>query len=190
MSEPEHTFEAYSYRTSSRFGSRVRVSIDAGIVTVTGPRVGGSIYRLWIAAQLLLFWLMVPAVLAAVVLWDGRYLLLALALLVLHWAVSTFGAVSFWELANVTAFMEGSMGVTIGFPLSSVQRVRIGRGWARNGLWLAIPPYVPAVNQMSEGICVSFEAPDGETGQDVVYALQMQTPEIAQSLARLLEAQG
>jgi hypothetical protein len=189
MSEREKVFEAYSYRTSARFGSRVRVSVDGGMVTVTGPRVGASIYRLWIVAQLILFWLIVPALLAAVVHWDWRYLVLALVLAVTHWALGTFGAVSFWELANLTAFTEGTMGTTVEFPVSAVKRVKIGRGWARNGLWLVIPLYVPGLNQAAGGICVSFEAPDGETGADAVYALHMQTKEIAQSLADLLGQQ-
>jgi len=189
MSEREQVFEAYSYRTSSRFGSRVRVSIDGGRVTVTGPRVGAFIYRLWIVAQVIVFWLVVPVLAAAALLRDWRYLVLALGLLVTHWAVGTFGAVSFWELANVNAFTEGAMGTTIEFPVSAVKRVKIGRGWARKGLWLVIPLYVPGLNQMAEGYCVSFEAPDGETGRDTVYALHMQTKEIAQSLAGLLEEQ-
>ncbi len=186
MSTQQKSFEAYSYRTSSRFGSRVQVSIDDGVVTVTGPRVGRFTYRLWIVAQIILFWLIVPALLAAAVLWDWRYLALALALAVIHWAVGTFGAVSFWELANVNAFSEGSRGATVEFPLSAVKRVKIGRGWARNGLWLVIPLYIPGLNQMAEGYCVSFEAPDGETGRDGVYALHMQTKEIARSLEESL----
>jgi len=188
MSERE-VFEAYSYRTSSRFGSRVKVSIDEGMATVTGPRVGVFIYRLWIVAQVIVFWLIVPSLLAAVVLWDWRYLIVALGLLVTHWAIGTFGAVSFWELANVNAFTEGTMGTTIEFPVSAVERVKIGRGWTRNGLWLVIPLFVPGLNRMAEGYCVSFEVPDGETGEEAVYALHMQTKEIAQLLAGLLKAQ-
>ena len=133
--------------------------------------------------------MIVPALLAAVVLRDWRYLVLALVLAAIHWAVGTFGAVSFWELANVNAFSEGTMGTTIEFPMNAVKRVKIGRGWARNGLWLVIPLFVPGLNQMAEGYCVSFEAPDGETERDAVYALHMQTKEIAQSLADLLEEQ-
>ena len=186
MSEREKVFEAYSYRTSSRFGSRVKVSIDGGIVAVTGPRVGVLTYRLWIVVQLIVFWLIVPALLAAAGLWDWRYLVLALVLAVIHWAIGTFGAVSFWELANVNAFSEGTMGTTVEFPVSAVKGVKIGRGWARNGLWLVIPLYMPGLNRMAEGYCVSFEAPERETGRDAVYALHMQTKGMAQSLANLL----
>jgi phytoene dehydrogenase-like protein len=51
MSIQEKSFEGYSYRTSSRFGSRVQVSIGEGMVTVTGPRVGVFIYRLALTAE-------------------------------------------------------------------------------------------------------------------------------------------
>lgn len=190
MSKSEKAFEAYSYRTGSRFGSRVRVSTDGGVVAITGPRIGVSVYRAWIVAQLIVFWLIVPALLATVVLWNWRYLVLAVALAIIHWMVGTFGAVSFWELANLNAFTEGSMGTTVEFPVSAVQRVKIGPGWARNGLWLVIPLYVPGLNQVAEGVCVSFEAPDGDTGRDAVYALHMQTKEIARSLADLLREPG
>ena len=183
----ETSFEAYSYRTSSRFGSRVRVSVEGQAVSVSGPRVGVVIYHLWIAAQLVLFWLIVPVLLAAVVLWDWRYLVVALVLAVAHWAVSTFGAVSLWELENVKAFTAGTKGQTTTFAVSAVKRVMVGRGWARKGLWLVIAPYLAGINKMAEGYAVSFEAPDRETHGDAVYALHMQTKEEAQALVRLLD---
>lgn len=181
------SFEGYSYRTSSRFGSRVKVSVDSATVSVTGPRVGILVYRLWIAVQVVLFWLIVPALLAAVVLWDWRVLLLALALAVAHWAVGGACAGCLWEMANLVAFMSGTKGKTTTFPVSAVKDVKIGRGWARKGLWLVIPPYVAGINKMAEGHCVSFEAPDGDTGRDAVYAFHMRTKEDAWALAKLLE---
>ena len=187
MAEHETTFEGYSYRTSSRFGSRVKVSVDGQMISVTGPRVGVLTYRLWIAAQVVLFWLIVPALLAAVVLWDWRYLVLTLALAVTHLGVGGAGAGCLWEMANLTAFMSGTMGATTSFAVSAVKGVMIGRGWARKGLWLVIPPYVAGVNKWAEGYCVSFEAPDGDTGGDAVYAFHMRTTEDAQALAKLLE---
>jgi len=129
----------------------------------------------------------VPVLLAAVILWDGRYLVVALVLAVAHWAVSTFGAVSLWELENVKAFTAGTKGQTTTLAVSAVKRVMVGRGWARKGLWLVIAPYVAGINKMAEGYTVSFEAPDGETDGDAVYALHMQTREAAQALVRLLE---
>ena len=187
MTDRQTTFEGYSYRTSSRLGSRVKVSVDGATVSVTGPRVGVLIYRLWIAIQVIVFWLIIPALLAAVVLWDWRYLFLALVLAVAHWAIGGAGAGCLWEIANLTAFMSGTTGVTISFPVSAVKDVKIGRGWARKGLWLVIPLYVAGVNKWAEGFCVSFEAPNGDTGREVIYAFHMQTKEDAQALARLLQ---
>ena len=182
------SFEGYSYRTSSRFGSRVKVSVDGRRVSVTGPRVGVLMYRLWIAIQVVLLALVVAALLAAV-LWDWRYLVLGLALAVAHLAVGGFGAGCLWEGANLAAFAAGTMGQTTSFPVSAVKRVKIGHGWARNGLWLVILPYVAQINQLSEGRVVSFEAPDGDTGADAVYAFYMYTEEDAQTLVRLLEGE-
>ena len=82
------------------------------------------------------------------------------------------------------------MGATASFPIGDVKRVRIGRGWAQRGMWLLILPYVAGINSMAEGYCVSFEAPDGETGQDVVYALHMRSTEDAPKLAAFLEGRG
>ena len=100
MSTREVMFEGYSYRTSSRFGGRSRISVNGEMVTVTGPRTNVLVYRLWIATQAILLWAIVPALLAAAILRDWRYLVVALVLAVAHWAVGTFGAVCFWELAN------------------------------------------------------------------------------------------
>ena len=188
MIAPGVVLEGYHYRTSARFGGRVGVSVDAETVTITGPRVGVGIYRLWIAAQVILLYAILPALGAAVVLWNWRYLALALGLLVAHWAVGTFGAVSLWELENVNAFTQGTRGETMTFPVGTVKRVEIGRAWARKGLRWVIPHFAVAVDQWATETCVSFEAPDGATGRDAVYALQMQSAEDARTLARLLGA--
>jgi hypothetical protein len=59
------------------------------------------------------------------------------------------------------------------FPVTSVKRVKIGPGWARNWLWLLILPYVAGINKMSEGHAVSFEAPAGDAPGDAAYAFHM-----------------
>ena len=183
----ENTFEAYSYRTSSRFGSRVKISVDNETVTIIGPRVGSFIYGIWIKLQIVLFWSIIPVLLVAAVLWDWRFLVLALILAFTHWFVGGAGAGCLWEMANLTAFTVGVFVKTISFPLSEVKDIRVGRGWARKGLWAVIPLFVAGVNQWAEGFCVSFEAPDGEKGKEVVYALHMRTKEDAQSLAGALK---
>jgi hypothetical protein len=184
MTEGLTSFDGYGYRTSSRFGSWSRITVDGETVSITGPRVGVLPYRLWLVAQLLLLALVVPAVLAGVAARDWRYLLLVPALLVLHWYVGVMGAAGLWELANMTAI--GSGHPTHTFPVGSVRRVKIGPGWARRGLWLVILPYVAGINKMAEGHAVSFEAPAGDTEGDAVYAFHMNTEEEARQLATLL----
>lgn len=77
MTVSRRTFEGYSYRTSSRYGSRATVSVDGPAVAITGPRIDAIVYRLWTGTQGVVFWLIVPALLAAMIAWDWRYLVLA-----------------------------------------------------------------------------------------------------------------
>jgi hypothetical protein len=185
--DQEMTLEAYSYRVSARFGGRVWVTFKEGTVFVTGPRVPLPVYRLWIAAQALLLALVVLALVAAVALWDGRCLIAALGLLLVHLAVSGFGAGCLWEIMDLSAFAQGTRGETVSFPLSQVRDVRVGAGWARRGMWLLLLPYFKAIDSLARGLAVSFVAPAG-TPDGCVYALHMGTPEDAQTLAALLRA--
>lgn len=189
MAEKTASFEGYSYRTSARFGSRVWVTVNGGEVTVTGPRVPVPLYRLWVGVQAVLLALVAAALAGAVIRWDWRYLVAALAFLAAHAAAGGFGAGCLWEMMNLIAFGAGTRGDTMVFPLSAVKRVMIGRGWARHGMWLLILPYVGGIDSMAKGICVSFEAPDGATGHDAVYALHMRTPADAQALAAALRSE-
>jgi hypothetical protein len=184
MTERRKGFDGYGYRTSSRFGSWTRIRVDGEKVSISGPRVRVLPYRLWLVSQLLVLALVVPAVLISVVVGDLQYLLLVPVLLVLHWYVGVMGAAGLWELANMTAI--GSGHPTHTFPVSSVKRVKIGAGWARNGLWLVILPYVAGINKMAEGHTVSFEAPAGDTEGDAVYAFHMRNEQEARHLVTLL----
>lgn len=184
MADKKTSFEAYGYRTSSRFGSRLKVSVEDEIVSVTGPRVGVTIYRLWIAIQLLLLASVLPVLIVALVLWNGIYLVISLALFITYYLFSSVGAVALWEYQNALIDHDYQ---TASFPVSSVKRVKIGRGWSRNWLWLVILPFVAQINKISEGLVVSFEAPDCETGKDAVYAFLMPNRDKARALAKLLE---
>lgn len=157
MTQTERSFEGYDYRTSSHFGSWTKIIVEGDVVSITGPRVGVVPYRLWVALQALLEMLTLAALLAAVVLRDWRYALLAPALLVTYLLVGMIGAAGMWELANMMAKGSGHPAHT--FTVDSVKRVKIGPGWARYGLSLVILPYVAGINKMSEGHAVSFEAP-------------------------------
>ena len=114
-------------------------------------------------------------------------MLLAPGLLVVHWFVGVMGAAGLWEMANLAAIGPGHP--MHHFPVTSVERVKIGPGWTRNGLWLVILPYVAGINKMSEGHAVSFEAPAGDAPGDAVYAFHMHKEEEAAELARLLKGE-
>ena len=180
------SFEVFGFRTSSRFASHLKVSVGDQTVSVTGPRVGVAVYRLWIALQAVLLSLTVPILIIAVVLWDWRYLVTALALLFIYWVISAVGAVALWEFQNFMSFDRVGYQST-SFQLNSVKNVKVGRGWARNGLWLILLPFIAGLNKSSEGRVVSFEAPDGDTGKDAVYAFYMRKGDDPKALARLLE---
>jgi len=184
MADIKTSFEAYGYRTSSRFGSRLKVSVESETISITGPRVGVTIYRLWIAIQSLFLASVLPVLIVALALWNWVYLVIAVALLFTYWVFSSVGAVALWEYQNALIDRDYQ---TTSFPVSSVKRVKIGRGWARNWIWLVILPFVVPINKLSEGLVVSFEAPDGETGKDAVYAFLLPNKDKAQALAKLLE---
>ncbi len=184
--ENQLIMEGYSYRTSSRFGSRVKIAIEQDMVMITGPRLGIRPYRLWVALQAVFLFLAIMALLAAVLFMDRRALGISVVLLACHAGAGGFGAGCLWELENLIEFGAGISGKSTCFPLQQVKRIRVGRGWARKGMWLLILPYVAMVNKMSEGYCVSFEAPDGEFGGDKVYALHMRSNEDALRLAESL----
>ena len=181
-------FDAYSYRTSSRFGSRVKLTIDHDMVTITGPRVGLIPYRLWIIVQAVLLCLVFFALLATIVYRNWPFLALSGILLVCHGCVGGFGAGCLWELENLIELGAGIPGKSVCFPQSSIRNIRVGRGWARRGMWLLILPYVALINKMADGYCVSFEAPDGERQGEGVYALHMRSKEDASSVAVSLKA--
>lgn len=181
-----HSFEVYGYRTSSRFGSRLSISIDDKTVTVTGPRVAAGIYRLWIFMQLLLLLSVIPMLIIALVLWSWLYLVIVLSILLVYYGISSIGAIALWEYQTSEFPQKGFQ--SINFPVSAVKGIKIGRGWARNWIWLAILPFVAPINKLSEGIVVSFEITDKASGKDIVFALMTSSRETARSLADLLEA--
>jgi hypothetical protein len=179
-------FEAYSYRVGARFGGHIWIEVDEDKVNISGPRVASPVYSLWIVVQVIVFWSSIPAIVAAVIFKDWRYLLLALGIIFVHWVISSMGAGCLWELENMMGFFASSRGKTVIISRRAVKRVKIGRGWARNGLWLAIPIYVPLINALAKDSVVSFESPDREMGKDVVFAFHLRTKEEASNLATLL----
>ncbi len=178
-------FQGFGYRTNSRFADCVKVQVENQKVTVTGPRVGASIYNFWIVVQIILLWSTIPLLLLGLILWDSRYLIAIPVLLILHWLFGLLGASICWSMANMTACISGKY-PTVSFNIHDVKRVKKGAGWARNGLQFVIPYFIPLVNKGAEGFTISFEAPDGYSARDVTYAIQFHKTEDAQALAKLL----
>ncbi len=170
-------FEGYHYRTSSRFGSRVRIKIGDDNISITGPRIGPAIYRTWILTQSILLFLIIPAIIFPLALGKPVYLLLIIGILFLHYAISGTGAIILWEGANVMAFTDGKAGDTEIVRMVDIKDIRMGKGWERKGLWLVIPYVIPIINKVTEGLCISFEASDSVTGKDVVYAFLLHSRE-------------
>lgn len=114
-------------------------------------------------------------------------MLIALALLFLHYAISGTGAIILWEGANVAAFTNNQKGDNETFKIADTKDIRIGKGWERNGLWFVIPYVIPIIHKVSEGLCVSFEAPDSITGKDVVYAFLLHSKKETKTFVDLLK---
>lgn len=182
-------FEGYAYRTSSRFGSRVWLTIAAGTLTVVGPRLSKGMYRYWIGVQIFFLAGAILAALTAAALFEWRWLLVAVLSLGLHGIAGGVGAGCLWELSNLVAFGKGARGDTLSMPLDQLERISVGRrAWARRGMRLLLLPYYPMID-LSTSDCVSFEGPDGTEAQGV-YAIHMINHAEAERLAAALHEKG
>jgi hypothetical protein len=171
--------EAYSYHTNSRFGSRVRILIEDEVISITGPRMRVSIFRIWLAIQGILFTLIIASILAGVFFMNPLYLVPVVGFFVLHvWGC--FGGTAVWELFNLLGHEKAT------FRIDEVKKFNRGVGWARGMIRLLIPFYVFTMNKISPGYIVSFEAPDEKTKGFVVYALMVWNEEEALQLEALL----
>jgi len=192
-------FEAFSYRTSSRFGSVVEIEVQDNsgqgnypdesadkIISITGPRIGGGVYWTWIVVQIILMLCFIPAVIIPIVLGQYYYLFIIPALFLVHLAVGGLGAAAFWEMERLISFDKDREENTISFKKSKVKNVKVGKGWARGMIWLAIPLFIPLVNTSAIDFCVSFEAPGSADETGLVYAMHMRTREDAVVFAKTL----
>lgn len=179
-------YDAWSYRVGARFAGRVRIVVHGGRVSVAGPRVPDALYRVWIWVQGVLLALVVPLLVAAVVLWDGRWALAALAAFVVSWAVSMLGA-GLWPGLGELGAVETGRFRALEFPLASVREVDVGRGWSKGGLGVVLFPYRAAIDAMAGLRVVSFFGPD-ERGREVRFALHLTSDEAARELAGVLRS--
>lgn len=182
-------FDAYSYRVTARFGSIVHITIDkdvpgGGRMEITGPRLGKAVYSWWLWMQVLMNAAMIGLIIAAAAYRDWRYLAGAAVLFVVHFLFGGAGAAGLWESDNLNHFIDGKYSKA-SFPLGAVRDVKIGKGWARGVIILAIAQFVPGINTFAKDVTVSFMAPEGETGKYVLYGLHMRDTRDAK---RLVEA--
>jgi hypothetical protein len=176
-------FDAWAYRVGARFAGRVRIAVYEESVAVAGPRVPRGLYEVWIWAQGLLVALVPPALAAAIVNLDWCWLVVAIALWVVSFGIS-FGGAGLWpgfgEVLHEAGYFRA-----LEFPRAAVREVDIGEGWAKGGLEVVLFPYKAGIDKMSEGLAVSFFAPD-EVGREVRFAMSMYSEEDARELSALL----
>jgi hypothetical protein len=176
-------FDGWAYRVGARFAGRVRIAVYDDRVAVAGPRVPRSLYQLWIWAQGLSLALVPPAAIAAIIRLDWRWLVTTIVIFIVSFGISSGGA-GLWpglgELFNEKGYFKA-----LEFPRASVREINIGKGWAKGGLEVVLFPYKAQVDKMSEGLAVSFFAPD-EYGREVRFAMDVYSEEDAHELSELL----
>ena len=180
-------FDGWSYRVGARFAGRGRIAIYPDRVPVAGQRVPSGLYKVWILLQSLLLAAVFPALAAAIMLLDWRYLLWTVGLFVLSFAVSMGGAGMWPGLGELTAEGEGGHLNALEFPRNAIREVDIGKGWSKGGFEVILFPYLAGINKLAEGRAVSFFAPD-ESGHEVRFALDMYAESKANELAGLLRS--
>lgn len=198
MTDDTRFFTAYSFRTSSRFGSRVTVSVTDGVVTVTGRRIPRWLRDAWIGAQA-----GIMGAFLARILFGRRG---KLKLFTLEWFVASFGALLLWwpsergpggvlhgvspEFRAAGTEMAGRRYESWSFRVTDVSNVRVTPFYARRGLWYVAWPWQLAEFVMPGrdsvvvfDVGVSDEAPR----EQIVFALDFDTPAEAHELAALLD---
>lgn len=181
-------FDVWSYRVQARYAGRARIVVAGdGTVSVAGPRVGATAYRVWIWLQTLTLALVPAALVWAVVKLDWRMLLVALGLLLLSTGVMGIGAGILPGAGEVKLVAEGAFEATE-FPASAIADLGVGT-WATDGMEVALFHYKPMIDQLAKDVAVTFTAPDG-SGHRVRYALQCYSKDDGQALVALLREKG
>jgi hypothetical protein len=181
--EGARVFDAWAFRVGARFAGRIRIAVYEHAVAVAGPRVPRGLYELWMWAQGLLLALVLPAVFAAIITLNWRWLVGAVVLFIISYAIS-FGGAGLWPGLGEILTDKGYF-KALELPRSSVREVDIGKGWSKGGLEVVLFPYKAGVDKMAGNQAVSFFAPD-EYGREVRFAADMYSEERARELAELL----
>jgi hypothetical protein len=181
--EGARVFDGWAYRVGARFAGRIRIAVYEDRVAVAGPRVPRWLYEVWMWVQGLLLALVPPALVAAVVALDWRWLVAAVVIFLVSFGISIGGA-GLWPGLGEILTEQGTF-KALEVPRASVREVDVGKGWAKGGLEVVLFPYMAAVDKMAEGLAVSFFAPD-EAGREVRFAVDMYSSEQAHALSDLL----
>lgn len=176
-------YDAWAYRMGARFAGRSRLTVYDDRVVVAGPRVPRQLYEIWVWIQGVLLALVIPLLIAAIVKLDWRWLVVAVVTFVVSFAISMGGAGLWPGLGEL--FEEEGCFMVVEFPRNSIREVDVGKGWSKGGFEVVLFPYKAGIDKMSEGLAVSFFAPD-EHGHEVRFALSMYTAEKARQLAEAL----
>lgn len=201
MAEETRFFTGYSFRTSSRFGSRVQLSVSDGVATITGRRISRPARDAWIGLQAGIM----GAFLARVLLGRrGKARMFAL-----EWVVSSLGALLLWwpsergpggilhgvspEFRAAGTEMAGRRWASWSFRLSDVSDVRVTPFYARRWLWYVAWPWQLAEYALPghDSVVVFDVAVEDEAPREqLVFALNMDSPEEARSLAAVLRGEA
>lgn len=183
LPEGARVFDGWAYRMGARFAGRSRLTVYPDRVAVAGPRVPRRLYQAWIWIQGILLALVLPLLVAAIVDLSWRWLVVALVAWLLSYGIS-FGGAGLWPGLG-ELFEEDGCFMAVEFPRDSIHEVSIGKGWSKGGFAVVLFPYKAGIDRMSEGIAVSFFAPD-EHGHEVRFAFAMYTKAHACALAEVL----
>ena len=173
--------EVYSFHTSSRFGSRIKIQVDDNNLILTGPRMGFQTYRVWLTIQTILTASIILTLSLSLVRMSLLYLFVAIGLLTLHIGGCLWGT-AIWELMNIFGHE------TVSISIDDIKYAQTGKGWSRNNLWMMLPLYTFTMNKLSPNEIISFEAQDEAARGAVVYALMFLDEKDAAFLKKLLRA--
>lgn len=144
-------FDGWAYRLGARFAGRVRITIYPDRVSVAGPRVPRGLYEAWIWTQGVLLALVLPALVAAVIMLNWRWLLLSITLFIVSFGVSAGGAGLWPGLGELEAVGAGGLFKALKFLRASAREVDVGKGWAKGGLGVVLFPYAQQAHQRIHG---------------------------------------
>jgi len=139
--EGAQVFDGWAYRVGARFAGRVRIAVYSDRVAVAGPRVPRGLYQVWVWVQGLLLALFIPALVAAVVLLDWRWLVAAIGLFIASYGISFAGA-GLWPGLGEILYDQGHP-KALEFPASLLARWTSARAGQRVALKLFSFPTRP-----------------------------------------------